>query len=115
MASEEVRETDSVWRIFVGSDQYVPPSPLEDLPAGIKFAHYWVTDPRLRQPIKDRLHIWAADATAMLENLSGPPLKPAVLPPANCKRCNFYNEYVGPEHLVNGEYLCRPCKQNPYR
>ena len=32
------------------------------------------------------------------------------LPPMNCKCCNFRNEYVGPEHLVNGVYVCRTCK-----
>lgn len=33
------------------------------------------------------------------------------LPPMNCKRCNFRNEYVGKEHLdSSGGYTCRGCK-----
>ncbi len=30
--------------------------------------------------------------------------------PTNCKRCNHFNEYVGLEHLTNGEYICRSCR-----
>ncbi len=35
---------------------------------------------------------------------------------ATCVRCNYKNEYAGPEHLdANGVYKCRDCKLNPYR
>jgi hypothetical protein len=31
--------------------------------------------------------------------------------PTNCKKCNHYNEYVGPEHLTaGGDYICRSCR-----
>lgn len=33
------------------------------------------------------------------------------LPPMNCLKCNYRNEYVGPEHLDElGLYTCRTCK-----
>ncbi len=33
------------------------------------------------------------------------------LPPMNCLRCNFRNEYVGKEHLDgDGKYTCRTCR-----
>ena len=35
----------------------------------------------------------------------------AKLPPMHCKKCNHYNDYVGPEHLTDlGVYICRSCK-----
>lgn len=34
-----------------------------------------------------------------------------ILPPQVCKRCNFKNDYAGPEHLQHdGTYICRSCK-----
>ncbi len=38
------------------------------------------------------------------------PEKEPKLPPMNCAWCKHYNEYVGPEHLVHGEYVCRQCR-----
>jgi hypothetical protein len=41
---------------------------------------------------------------------------PVKMAPMKCKRCDFVNEYIGPEHLdANGIYTCRSCKINPYR
>ncbi len=38
-----------------------------------------------------------------------PPTNPK-LPAMNCIHCKHRNEFVGPEHLVNGEYVCRQCR-----
>lgn len=33
------------------------------------------------------------------------------LPPQICLKCNFKNDYAGPEHLQpNGSYICRSCR-----
>ncbi len=37
--------------------------------------------------------------------------KPAKLPPMNCRDCNYYNPYAGPEHLIDGVYVCRSCRK----
>ena len=29
------------------------------------------------------------------------------LPPMKCQKCEYVNDYVGPEHLVAGLYYCR--------
>ncbi len=37
---------------------------------------------------------------------------PEKLPPMNCIKCQFRNEYVGKEHLdKDGKYTCRSCKK----
>lgn len=39
-----------------------------------------------------------------------PPPKEEKLPPMNCTWCSHRNEYVGKEHLVLGQYVCRSCR-----
>ncbi len=123
-------------RDTVTSGILYPPSPLEDLSKGIRYMVDWLSDPHLDNKRFNAIQEWLHDA----HRLMGPPgpmppapgpmtgldawlpkpgyeglfyypsSKPSKLPPMNCVRCNLYNEYVGPEHLVDGKYLCRSCK-----
>ncbi len=97
--------------------KYKPPSPYDDLPGGLEFALKWLKIGPMTNATAaeldwyDHLRLWAHDAQALLGHLS-PLVQPKTgkLPPMNCTKCNYHNEYVGQEHLVNGVYTCRSCR-----
>ncbi len=55
---------------------------------------------------------WAIDEPAFWTTppAPSPPLKDEKLLPMNCVWCQHRNEFVGKEHLINGEYVCRQCR-----
>ncbi len=55
--------------------------------------------------------VFPPEAFSDIQDLPKPPKGGKKLPPMNCIRCHFRNEYVGPEHLDElGLYTCRQCK-----
>lgn len=57
----------------------------------------------------DEVHFAPGHLKMDLAFMKPPAQKPAPLP-THCAKCNHYNEYVGPEHIRNGQYICRSCR-----
>ncbi len=71
-------------------------------------------------PVSGNTKTWSVQYPAAMEALLGAfgdtetgtinHPEAAKLPPLNCRHCNHRNEYAGPEHLIDGAYVCRQCR-----
>ncbi len=54
---------------------------------------------------------WTIPPQPITERTPFPVSNGAKLPPMNCIKCDYLNEYVGVEHLDQfGRYVCRSCR-----
>lgn len=74
-------------------------------------AAYLTSAVRLDRGTSARFNIGDVTVTGLLVDMMESVRMTWTLPiPTHCKKCNHYNEYVGTEHLVNGDYVCRGCR-----
>ncbi len=109
-----IKADHSAYKTLI-TGKLVPPTIFDDLASGIRSAHKWLLDPWVPADTRKVLHIWAAQATELLDQVNLGTLPTAAYPtikyPEHCKVCNHHNPYAGAEHMTPcGLYVCRQCR-----